>query len=85
MDLSDEEDMFALSDEELPQPEVLEVNPVQENLITELNSIQKRINRTKSDIEEFQSLIKKGLKQFAHVAKYGEELDLEDGGEVSYN
>lgn len=82
MNLSDEEDMFALSEEELAQP-VLKVNPVEENLITELNGIQKRIDRTNSDIREFQSLIKKGLKQFAHVAKYGEELDVDVGGEVS--
>ena len=81
MDLTDDEDMFAISDEEVVQP-VAEVNPVEETLITELNNIQKRIDQTNTGIKEVQSFIKKVLKQFAHRAQFGEELDLDLGGEV---
>lgn len=82
MNSSDEEDMFALSDDE-NLPKVVKVNPIQDKLFMELHNVEERIDIAKNNIQEFQSLIKNISKEFAYRVKYGEELENDFRGEVS--
>lgn len=47
-----DEDIFAISDEEILPAQTVQVNPVQEYLLKQLNDVQNRINATTNKIEE---------------------------------
>ena len=68
-----DDDMFALSDEELPIP-TSACNPIEEYLMKQLSSVQTRIEKTTSDIKEIQDTTKRILKSLYSEAQYGENV-----------
>ncbi|XP_076644257.1 uncharacterized protein LOC143354230 [Halictus rubicundus] len=68
-----EDDMFALSDEELPI-QTSENNPVEEHLMKQFSDVQARIEKTTNDIKEIQDTRRRILKQLRDHALYGENI-----------
>ncbi|XP_054003794.1 uncharacterized protein LOC128889814 [Hylaeus anthracinus] len=70
-----EDDMFALSDEDLPLP-ILEpeCNPVEEHLMKQLSDVQSRIEKTSNDIKEIQDTTRHVLKALHQQAQFGEQV-----------
>lgn len=66
-----DDDMFALSDEDLPIP-TLECNPIEEQLMKEYSNVQRRIEKATNDIKELQDTTKHILKSLQYRAQYGE-------------
>lgn len=68
-----EEDMFALSDEELPLP-TSNNNPVEEYLMKQLSNVETRIEKANDDIKIVQDTTKHILKSLYYEAEYGESI-----------
>ncbi|XP_076231569.1 golgi SNAP receptor complex member Gos28 isoform X1 [Calliopsis andreniformis] len=68
-----DDDMFALSDEDLPIP-VPKCNPVEEHLIKQLSDVHTRIEKTTNDIKEIENTTERILKSLQHQAQYGENI-----------
>ncbi|XP_076294539.1 uncharacterized protein LOC143215851 [Lasioglossum baleicum] len=68
-----EDDMFALSDEELPI-QTPKCNPVEEHLMKQLSDVQARIEKTTNDIKEVQDTTRRILKHLQDHALYGESI-----------
>ncbi|XP_003703565.2 uncharacterized protein LOC100883510 [Megachile rotundata] len=68
-----EDDMFALSDEELPLP-TSNNNPIEEYLMKQLSNVQTRIEKANDDIKIVQDTTKHILKSLYYEAEYGESI-----------
>lgn len=71
-----DEDMFALSDDELPIS-TSKCNPVEEHLMKQLSDVQTRIQKTKNDIKEIQDMTKHALESLYNQALYGKNITLD--------
>lgn len=77
-----DEDMFALSDDELPIS-TSKCNPVEEHLMKQLSDVQTRIQKTKNDIKEIQDMTKHALESLYNQALYGKNITLDCDSDVS--
>lgn len=77
-----DEDMFALSDDELPIS-TSKCNPVEEHLMKQLSDVQTRIQKTKNDIKEIQDMTKHALESLYNQALYGRNITLDCDSDVS--
>ncbi|XP_076761498.1 uncharacterized protein LOC143429681 isoform X2 [Xylocopa sonorina] len=73
MDSMIDDDLFALSDEELPIP-TQKCNPIEEHLIKQLSDVKTRIEKTKNDIKEVQDMTKYTLDSLYSQARYGRDI-----------
>lgn len=78
-----DDDMFALSDEELPIP-TSACNPIEEYLMKQLSNVQIRIEKTTSDIKDIQETTKHILKSLYSEAQYGENITSDSDTDVSH-
>lgn len=78
-----DDDMFALSDEELPIP-TTKWNAVEEHLAKQLGAVQTRIVETISDINEIQDTKRRILKSLQYQARYGENATSDSDSNVSH-
>lgn len=79
-----DDDMFALSDEDLPIP-TLECNPIEEQLMKEYSNVQRRIEKATNDIKELQDTTKHILKSLQYRAQYGENETSDSDSDVSHS
>ena len=68
-----DDDMFALSDDELPIP-ATKWNAVEEHLAKQLGAVRTRVIETIGDIEAVQDTKRRILKSLQHQARYGENV-----------
>lgn len=81
---SGDEDMFAISDEEMslsPAPAAL-VNPVEEHLLKELANVENRIDLATSEITETKATTACVLNALEWRALYGEDASSDSDSEV---
>ncbi|XP_031832002.2 uncharacterized protein LOC116426742 isoform X2 [Nomia melanderi] len=76
-----EEDMFALSDEDLPI-QTPKCNPVEEHLMKQLSDVETRIEKTTNDIKEVQVTTGKILKKLQYNAQYGENVSSDSDSDL---
>ncbi|OAD52926.1 hypothetical protein WN48_11172 [Eufriesea mexicana] len=78
-----DEDMFALSDEELPIS-TSKCNPVEEHLMKQLSDVQTRIEKTRNDIKDIQDMTRRNLESLYNEAQYGKDITWDSDSDVSY-
>ncbi|XP_076625348.1 uncharacterized protein LOC143343886 isoform X1 [Colletes latitarsis] len=78
-----EDDMFALSDEELPIS-TAKCNPIEEQLLKQFFDVQNRIEKTTVDIKEIQNTTRHVLKSLQHQAQYAENVTSDSDSDL-YN
>lgn len=84
MDISGDEDMFAISDEEtLLTVTTALPNPVEEHLLKELANIQNKIDVTTSDIAEVETTTARILNALQQRALHGEDVNSDSDCDVS--
>lgn len=81
MDLDD--DIFELSDEELPIP-TPKCNPIEEHFMKTLSNVQTRIEKTTNDIKEVQDMTKRISESLYNQALYGKDISSDSDSDVSY-
>lgn len=80
---SDDEDIFAISDEDMVLPARIEpVNPVEEHLLKQLADIEGRINVATSEISETKATIACVLNALEWRALHGEDANSGSDNEV---
>lgn len=84
MDMSDDEDMFAISDEETSLPtQTAPSNPVEEHLLKQLADVQNRIDVTTNEIAEVKTATARILNALQWRALYGEDISSDSDCDVS--
>ncbi|XP_033348162.1 uncharacterized protein LOC117232707 [Bombus vosnesenskii] len=79
MDLDD--DMFELSDEELPIP-TPKCNPIEAHLMKTLSNVQTRIEKTTNDIKEVQDMTKRISESLYNQALYGKDISSDSDSDL---
>ncbi|KYM97723.1 hypothetical protein ALC62_11583 [Cyphomyrmex costatus] len=80
---SDDEDIFAVSDEEMSvQAQIEPVNPVEEHLLKQLADIEGRIDVATSEIAETKATIACVLNTLEGRALHGKDANLDSDNEV---
>ncbi|XP_070155717.1 uncharacterized protein [Polyergus mexicanus] len=76
MDMSGDEDMFAISDEETSlSAQIAPSNPVEEHLLKQLADVQNRIDATTNEIEEVKTATSRILNALQWRALHGEDTN----------
>lgn len=84
MDMSGDEDMFAISDEETSlSAQTASSNPVEEHLLKQLADVQNRIDATSNEIEEVKTATARILNALQWRALHGEDINSDCDGDVS--
>ncbi|KAF3426565.1 hypothetical protein E2986_07543 [Frieseomelitta varia] len=79
---STDDDMFVLSDEELPIS-TPKCNPIEEHLTRASSDVRTRIERATNDIKEVQDMTRRILESLYKQARYGEDVTSDSDSDVS--
>ncbi|XP_050449142.1 uncharacterized protein LOC126850316 isoform X2 [Cataglyphis hispanica] len=83
MDMSGDEDMFAISDEETSlSTQTASSNPVEEHLLKQLADVQNRIDATSNEIEEVKTATAQILNALQWRALHGEDINSDCDGDL---
>ena len=77
-----DDDMFVLSDEELPIS-TPKCNPIEEHLTRASSDVRTRIERATNDIKEVQDMTRRILESLYKQARYGEDVTSDSDSDVS--
>lgn len=83
MDMSGDEDMFAISDEETSTVQTASSNPVEDYLLKELANVQNRIDVTTNEIAEVKTTTARILNALQWRALHGEDVNSDSDCDVS--
>ncbi|KAL6446393.1 hypothetical protein ACFW04_001165 [Cataglyphis niger] len=83
MDMSGDEDMFAISDEETSlSTQTASSNPIEEHLLKQLADVQNRIDATSNEIEEVKTATARILNSLQWRALHGEDINSDCDGDL---